>query len=70
MIQHTQAAAGLGPLARVTGAISSLKEIIARRRLFKRTQRELNALSNRELKDLGMHRSMVTRVAREAAYGK
>ncbi|WP_299724943.1 DUF1127 domain-containing protein [uncultured Tateyamaria sp.] len=41
----------------------------ATRRVYKTTLRELQALSNRELADLGLHRSELSRVAWEAAYG-
>ena len=37
---------------------------------YRRTYDELSRLSNRELNDLGLHSSMITRVAYEAAYGK
>ena len=47
-----------------------MEQAIARRAIYKQTVRELNALSARELADLGIHRSMITRLAREAAYGK
>ncbi|WP_209427043.1 DUF1127 domain-containing protein [Pararhodobacter sp. SW119] len=36
---------------------------------FRQTYAELDALSTRELSDLGLSRSMITRVAYEAAYG-
>ena len=39
----------------------------AARRVYRTTFYELNALSNRELADLGMHRSELKRVAWEAA---
>ncbi|MEO0378665.1 MAG: DUF1127 domain-containing protein [Pseudomonadota bacterium] len=39
----------------------------ATRRIYRTTLGELNALSNRELADLGMHRSELKRVAWEAA---
>jgi uncharacterized protein YjiS (DUF1127 family) len=55
---------------RVASALRILKESADRAATFRRTMRELNALSERELADLGMHRSMVTRIAHEAAYGK
>ncbi|HSF92888.1 MAG TPA: DUF1127 domain-containing protein [Paracoccaceae bacterium] len=45
-------------------------EKLAARREFKRTVAELQALSGRELADLGLSRSEITRVALEAAYGK
>ncbi|MEO0401339.1 MAG: DUF1127 domain-containing protein [Pseudomonadota bacterium] len=42
----------------------------AARRVYLTTFAELNALSNRELADLGMHRSELKRVAWESAYGQ
>ena len=36
-------------------------------RVYRRTYAELSALTNRELADLGLHRSEVRRVALEAA---
>ncbi|MBL4916233.1 DUF1127 domain-containing protein [Szabonella alba] len=50
--------------------VKSIRLTLHRRRVFKQTQRELNALSSRELADLGIHRTMITRIALEAAYGK
>jgi uncharacterized protein YjiS (DUF1127 family) len=54
----------------VTGAFSLLADALARRRVYKRTQAELAALSTRELEDLGINRSMISRLAYEVAYGK
>lgn len=59
---------GLGD--RFAAMIAGLRKAMAQRAIFRRTVNELKALSNRELRDLGIHRSMITRVAREAAYGK
>ncbi len=42
----------------------------SRRSVFRRTLKELSALSDRDLADLGIHRSMIIGLAREAAYGK
>ena len=39
-------------------------------RVFRTTMNELNALSNRDLADLGIHRSEIKRIAREAAKGQ
>lgn len=47
-----------------------LQEARQRRKVFRQTLRELTSLSSRDLADLGIHRSMITRVAAEAAYGK
>lgn len=57
------AASGRGLIARFSAALE-------RRRVYYRTARELNNLTTRELADLGLSRSMITRVALEAAYGK
>lgn len=39
-----------------------------KRAVFRKTVSELNMLSDRELRDLGMHRSMIRRVAYQAAF--
>lgn len=43
---------------------------IAQRRTYARTVAELNALTDRELSDLGISRFSIPEIAREAAYGK
>lgn len=55
---------------RITALVASVKEATRKRALYRQTLRELNALSTRELNDLGIHKSMITRIALEAAYGK
>lgn len=45
-------------------------EAYANWRLYRRTLSELQALSSRDLADLGLNRSMLRRAALEAAYGK
>ena len=50
--------------------VSNIRDSLARRKVYRNTVRELRGLSNRELSDLGMSRSMITRVALEATYGK
>lgn len=42
----------------------------ARRRVFRTTLNELQALSNRELADLGLHRSQLRQIALDAANGR
>ncbi len=49
---------------------AGIKAAMARRRIYDQTVRELRALSERELTDLGISRSMITSIATEAAYGK
>ncbi len=52
------------------GLFAGFGAMIQRRRIYDQTLRELGALSDRELSDLGMSREMVPAVAREAAYGQ
>ncbi|MGP3695652.1 DUF1127 domain-containing protein [Rhodobacter sp. NSM] len=58
---------GLGD--RIAAVVASVKHALAQRRIYRQTVRELNSLTTRELADLGIHRSMITRIATEAAYG-
>jgi uncharacterized protein YjiS (DUF1127 family) len=52
------------------GMLNHLVDAFARRRVYNRTYAELNALSTRELDDLGISRSMISRLAYEAAFQK
>ena len=61
---HTSAA------DRFTGLFAGFSAALQRRRVYTQTLSELRALSDRELADLGIVRSMIASVAREAAYGK
>ncbi|WP_299140365.1 DUF1127 domain-containing protein [uncultured Tateyamaria sp.] len=58
---------------RTLGAVARFFEAAAERhatrRVYRTTLDELNTLTNRELADLGMHRSELKRVAWESAYG-
>ena len=47
-----------------------LQKFTQRRRVYLQTVTELNALTDRELADLGLHRLMIPAVAKDAAYGK
>ena len=55
---------------RITDLIASWRRALEKRRIYRQTVRELSALSTRELNDLGINRSMISRIAMEAAYGK
>ncbi|QYK40694.1 MAG: DUF1127 domain-containing protein [Paracoccaceae bacterium] len=63
-------AATAGLADRLSAFVKTLREAARRRAIYRQTLRELNALSSRELADLGIHRTMITRIALEAAYGK
>ena len=54
---------------RLMALTASLRDRLAKRRLFRRTLRELQGLSARQLADLGLNRSMLRRMAWQAAYG-
>ena len=55
---------------RVTSVFKLVKDAMARRRLFNQTLAELNALSDRDLTDLGISRDSIVELAREAAAPK
>ncbi len=64
---HTRTAGIFAPIA---DAFSALRATWARSRSYMRAYNELNALSTRDLADLGISRSMISRLAYEAAYGR
>ena len=51
----------------IASLFAAVKARIARYRIYRETVNELSALSNRELADLGLHRSMIKRLAMQAA---
>lgn len=54
----------------VGSLFARLSDRFGRRRVYNRTYAELSQLSTRELDDLGISRSMISRLSYEAAYGK
>ena len=62
----------VGPASRgeLVALVGGVKKAMAQRAIFKQTVRELSALNDAELADLGIHRSMIVALAYEAAYGK
>lgn len=61
-------ALGLGD--RLVALLAQAKSAYQRNALYRQTLRELNVLTERELADLGIHRSQIRLIATEAAYGK
>lgn len=53
-----------------TGLLAALREAAQRYRVYRTTISELSALTNMELADLGINRSMIKRLALDAAYGE
>ena len=67
--QTSNTAAAPGFVGRLTAAIQRMQENRARREVYRQTVRELNALTSRDLADLGISRAMISRLAHEAAWG-
>lgn len=59
-----------GVADRIAAFVATWKAAAAQRAVYARTVSELNALTDRELTDLGIARIMIQDVARTAAYGK
>ncbi|WP_146587524.1 DUF1127 domain-containing protein [Puniceibacterium confluentis] len=55
-------------VSRFSALIHSLRTGFAKRKVYHNTLNELQTLSDRELADLGLARSMIRRIAYEAAY--
>ena len=56
--------------ARLRGAWSEIREDLERRRVYNETFAQLNALSDRDLLDIGLSRLQIPDLAREAAWGR
>ena len=54
---------------RISAVLKSYEDYRRRRAVFRQSLRELRNLSDRELADLGIHRSMIAQLAHEAAFG-
>ena len=67
---HTNQIARGGLMARLVLLKDGIATAVHQRRIYSRTLAELNALSDRELNDLGISRLAIPELAHEAAYGK
>lgn len=67
---NTTRVARKGLLDRLMAFKDSMATAIQSRQVYLRTVAELNALTDRELADLGIARIAIPEIAREAAYGK
>ncbi len=69
-VASTQTALKGAPAFGVAALVETAKTRFARYRLYRQTVNELSALSNRELADLGLHRSMIRQLAQQAVGDK
>ncbi len=67
---NTTRIARKGLIDRLVALKANVQIAIQTRRIYARTVAELNALTDRELLDLGISRLGIAEIAREAAYGK
>lgn len=58
-----------GLVDRIADVVRDLGDKWCRYRVYRETVRELDVLSDRDLADLGIHRSQIGTIASEAAYG-
>jgi len=68
-VNSTRAASGSFQ-NRLAAVAKHVRAALVRRRIYNQTARELNALTDRELADLGIHRADIPQIALEAARGK
>ncbi|MFT6605007.1 MAG: hypothetical protein ACJA2X_000183 [Halocynthiibacter sp.] len=66
---HSVRTADAGITDRISAVFKDLGERYSQYATYRKTLRELGELSNRELADLGIHRSSLRAIAIEAAYG-
>ncbi|GAB4557254.1 MAG: DUF1127 domain-containing protein [Ruegeria sp.] len=66
-VASTNSAVKSASAFRFASLIEAAKTRFARYRLYRQTVNELSELSDRELADLGLHRSMIRRLAMQAA---
>jgi uncharacterized protein YjiS (DUF1127 family) len=52
------------------GLVARLRRAWTEHRLYRDTVRELSQLTDRDLADLGVHRSNIPEIARESVYGR
>lgn len=66
----TSATGAISLRDRIVARIDAARADFAKYRLYRKTLVELSALTDRDLADMGMHRSAIQGIAMEAAYGK
>ncbi|MCV2865837.1 DUF1127 domain-containing protein [Albidovulum sediminicola] len=60
----------LGLAERIGAFLRNLQDARGRYKVYRQTVKELNALSDRDLYDLGISRASINAIATEAAYGQ
>lgn len=67
---ETNLVRGAGIADNLSGFAARISDYLTRRAVYRRTISELRGMSNRDLADIGLNRSMIISVAHEAAWGK
>jgi uncharacterized protein YjiS (DUF1127 family) len=67
---NTTRVARKGLLDRLSVLKDGVVTALQQRRIYSQTVAELNALTDRELSDLGIARTTIREIAHEAAYGR
>lgn len=70
MTTTTVSSESLGLVARIRAALAARKAYAAQKRVYWQTYNELNAMSDRDLWDIGVNRGEIDRIAHEAAFGR
>jgi len=66
---NTDRTLSFGLAERFSALRATAQEALGRHRVYRQTLQELDALNDRELADLGISRSDIPRISREAANG-
>ncbi|MCF1708965.1 DUF1127 domain-containing protein [Tabrizicola sp. J26] len=66
----TSTAVRAGLPDRLSAMRKAVADMLRKRRLYNQTFRELAVLTDRELADLGINRTLIPEIAAQAAYGK
>lgn len=65
--QCTETEGETSMMSKMVAALRGMADVAARNRVYRRTEKELSSLTNRELADIGISRGDISRIARQHA---
>lgn len=65
--QCTETEGGKSMMGKMVAALRGMADVAARNRAYRKTEKELSSLTNRELADIGISRWDIPRIARQQA---